>query len=189
MAQASIVVITGPPGAGKTTVSGLVAETIDPSVHVEGDAFWHFIRRGYIEPWRVESRGQNRVVVRALARAADTYAAGGYTVILDCILGPWFVEEFLADLSSPAPPVDYLVLRPSLDVALQRATSHTEDRRSQHGRPLGSEPARRMYEQFADLGIYERHVVDCTAQTPHETAHVIERLLEAGSVRLTAGRT
>jgi hypothetical protein len=108
------------------------------------------------------------VVVTALARAADTYAAAGYTVILDCILGPWLLEEFLADLSSPGAEVDYLVLRPSLEVALQRATGTTADRRPRHGRPLGSEPARHLYEQFAELGLYERHVLDCTDQTPQE---------------------
>src|ERR1700730_3853086 len=93
------------------------------------------------------------VVVTALARAADTYAAAGYTVILDCILGPWLLEEFLADLR-PGAEVDYLVPRPSLEVALHRATGTTEARRPRHGRPLGSEPARHLYEQFAELGLY-----------------------------------
>src|SRR5215467_14602026 len=107
MADHSVLVITGPPGAGKTTVSSFVAESFEPSVHLEGDVFWHFIRRGYVEPWRAESAAQNRVVVRALARATDAYATGGYQVIVDGIVGPWFLDELLADLGNQDPTVHY----------------------------------------------------------------------------------
>jgi cytidylate kinase len=38
----ALLVITGPPGAGKSTVARVVAHRFEPSVLVEGDAFFAF---------------------------------------------------------------------------------------------------------------------------------------------------
>lgn len=55
----SLMVITGPPGAGKSTVAELIADRLASSVLVEGDAFFAFLRAGAIEPWRFESHARN----------------------------------------------------------------------------------------------------------------------------------
>jgi adenylate kinase family enzyme len=48
-----ILILTGPPGVGKTTTAGLVTERSARAVHLESDAFFHFIRSGYVEQlWR-----------------------------------------------------------------------------------------------------------------------------------------
>jgi len=46
----SLLVITGPPGAGKSTVARILAERVEPSVLVEGDSFFAFLARGAIPP-------------------------------------------------------------------------------------------------------------------------------------------
>ncbi len=84
------------PGAGKSTVAALLAAALDPSVHVHADDFWHFIKRGAIPPYLPSSHRQNEVVVGVLAAAAFGYAAGGYHVICDGIVGPWFLPPFRA---------------------------------------------------------------------------------------------
>lgn len=68
--MASLLVISGPPGAGSSTVARALAERIEPSVLVDGDAFFAFVARGAVSPWLAEARDQNEVVTRAAASAA-----------------------------------------------------------------------------------------------------------------------
>jgi adenylate kinase family enzyme len=76
-----VIVLTGPPGAGKTTVARVLAESLPTSVHLHADDFWHYIRRGRVEPYLAEAHQQNQTVMDAIAQAAFCYAAGGYQVI------------------------------------------------------------------------------------------------------------
>ncbi len=60
-AQGGVVVISGPPGAGKSTVAKLVATRQgSPSVCLESDWFWTTITNGFISPWEPASDRQNR---------------------------------------------------------------------------------------------------------------------------------
>ena len=60
-----LLVVTGPPGSGKSTLSEVLADRWEPSVLVEGDAFFAFLRRGAIPPWLPEAHAQNDVTVRS----------------------------------------------------------------------------------------------------------------------------
>jgi adenylate kinase family enzyme len=47
----AVVVLTGPPGVGKSTTARLVADRLEPSVHLPADDFWRFIRRDAVPPY------------------------------------------------------------------------------------------------------------------------------------------
>ena len=92
MNQGRIIVITGSPGTGKTTTASIVAKEsdMDKSVHMHTDDFFHYLSKGAIPPHLPESNEQNLVVIEAFLEAAKRYARGGYDVIVDGIVGPWF---------------------------------------------------------------------------------------------------
>lgn len=92
--MASLLLVTGPPGAGKSTVSSAIVEASPHSVFVEGDAFFGFLANGSISPWLPAADQQNQIVTRAAASAAGQYASGGYFTIYDGIVGPWFLPTF-----------------------------------------------------------------------------------------------
>jgi DNA polymerase III delta prime subunit len=76
VASAPILLLTGPPGSGKSTVARLVAERFDRSACVESDWFWTTIVRGHVPPWLAEADAQNRAMVKAWAGAAAELSLG-----------------------------------------------------------------------------------------------------------------
>lgn len=176
----SVLILTGPPGAGKSTVADILArQSESPAAHLHTDDFYdRYIKSGYVLPWLPESQKQNETVTRAVAAAACAYAEGGYLTIIDGIVGPWFLEPFRVAAKNIS--LHYVVLRPaSADIAFARVQA-----RGTHG--LTAEgPVRDLYRQFADLGTLEKHAFNAGAMSAEETAHAIARRIAAGEFSLT----
>jgi hypothetical protein len=179
---AEILVLSGPRGAGKTTVARPLAEErlASPSVHLHTDDFWALIRQGAVSPMEPESRWQNEVVVGVIAWAAVGYAVGGYHVVVDGVVGPWFVDAFREPAGAAGVPLHYAVLRPDKPTTLARGTSCPGHP------PTDPGPIRAMHEEFRELGPYEGHALDTTGLSPEGTADAVMAALAADAFRLAA---
>ena len=181
----SVLIVTGPPGAGKTTVTPLVAACLGPLVaRIEADWFWTTIAAGFVPPWEPESDRQNRTVLRSVASAAAEMASGGYQVVVDGIVGPWHFDVVTTVLEARDIGLDYVVLRPDQETCLARARGRAGEVPRVAGHPPLTDiaPIRHMWEQFSDLGPYESHVIDTTLLDPSATVNTIVERLGIGAL-------
>lgn len=180
MKTGRIVVITGAPGTGKTTTSAIIAKnsSMEKSVHMHTDDFYHYLSKGAIPPHLPESDSQNLIVIEAFLEAAKRYVRGGYDVIVDGIIGPWFLEPWLKTVRDGY-EVHYIILRADKEETMKRAIE-----RSKLDRETNIELVEVMWEQFHNIGIYEKNVIDTTSLSISETVSEIEEKIEKNRVLL-----
>jgi cytidylate kinase len=164
----TLLLIAGPPGAGKTTVAQRLAESAArPTVHIPTDSFFTWIKTGFVLPFLPASAAQNEIVTRVMIDAALGYARGDYDVILDGVLGPWWLPGFVEAARGADLPLAYVVLRPSLDVTLARASARVGHALRDAG------PITGLHGAFAQLGALEPHVLDTSTWSVDETVAAI----------------
>ncbi|MBE1471863.1 AAA family ATPase [Kibdelosporangium phytohabitans] len=178
MTNQAIILITGIQAAGKSTIAQLLAERLERSVHVRGDAFRRSIVNGRAdmtpdpseEAWR-----QLRLRYRLTAMACDEYFREGFTVVAqDVIIGAPLGEMVRLIKQRPLLVV---VLAPRPDAVLARETGRAKaDTYDKWTIDLLDKGLR---EETPRIGLW----LDTSDQTPEQTVdEILSRVWTEGSV-------
>lgn len=148
MKKGRIIIITGSPGTGKSTISSILAKesNMSKSVNMQTDDFYHYLSKGAIPPYLPESNEQNLIVIEAFLESAKRYARGGYDVIVDGIVGPWFLDPWIKAAQENY-EVHYIILRATKEETMKRAIE-----RSKLNKETNINLVETMWNQFNNLG-------------------------------------
>lgn len=120
MERPAIWLISGAPGAGKSTVSEALCRSFRLAVHIPVDDIRDWVRSGFSSPveWTAETTRQFVLARRGAARIARDYANAGFVVVIDDVVRESELHQYTDHLG--AATLGKVLLNPSLETVLAR---------------------------------------------------------------------
>ncbi len=172
-----VMIVTGPAGAGKTTVARELCRRFERAAHIAVDALRHMVVSGYASPLpdradAEEARRQGELARRNAAALARNFACAGFHAVIDDVLERREeLDEYLAALAGCT--VAFVTLLPTVEALCARDAGRPPERRMGARAPA-------LHHIIATNGETRGLRLDTTAWTPDETVNVIlARLPEA----------
>src|SRR4051794_6960023 len=182
-AVSGCVIVSGMPGAGKTTISNLIARRVPRGAHVGGDAVNAMIRSGSVSFLGTpvdEALRQDELCNRNVCSLANNFIAFGFTVLMDTVIADRAELDFFVALLSPR-PVRLLVLAPSIEVCKYRNANRAPEEQFDFD---GYEQLEAdMVREYSDVGWW----LDTAQLSADETADLIAAELAERTSPITPG--
>jgi len=159
-----ILCVTGPAGAGKTTVTGLVAHQLERSVCIEVDAVKEFIISDFADYETSLGNQKWQLLGDNIGVLAKNYQVAGYNVIIDGYLKLSSWKRLLKHVD-----VDYkFLMLPSLEVNIQRNNLRSGNKK------LLSQTIQRHHAFYSHDKYFEKFIkLDSSTDSASETASKI----------------
>jgi chloramphenicol 3-O-phosphotransferase len=124
-----LVILSGPPGAGKSATAEALCERYDRMLHVEMPKLRDLLRMGRLKPWDQsdEGRAQRQLFISAACDLSLTFLGGGYGVVIDDVITPDELPLYSEALRG-FEPAHFVVVLPDEKALLERASIREADR-------------------------------------------------------------
>jgi adenylate kinase family enzyme len=163
-----VIMISGTPAAGKSSVSQSLAKRFPKSAYLEIDSFKDMIVGGNIAPWDPQGPEQFKLMEKNFLAITKNFLDEGYVVILDYV----FNDEQVKHYNELLGDVYGFLLLPSKEVLKKRDLERD---------PAGEmqERIEVLYQEFANVEHNLLRVVDSSNQTLDETVGEIFKQLKS----------
>jgi adenylate kinase family enzyme len=173
-----VLILTGPPGAGKSTVAEALAERYDRVAHVPVDAIHDFITpTGHVRPWGAPAawKRQRALLTRQACALAANFLDERFAVIIDDVVTEKaHLDAYIEGLKPTGAAVHFVRLLPALDVCLARNRSRRQNER------LVPKRIETVYADFVTNGDIGGATIDSSDLSPYETADRLQALTTSG---------
>lgn len=172
----AVYLISGIPGAGKTTVARALAKQLPRAAHIEGDAIQNLIVSGGLHPQeepRAEAQRQLCLRTRNVSLLADSFFEHGVTPVVDDVVA---YEDRLQQYKTciRSRPLVMVVLAPPLEICLARDSARVE----KHVGHIWGHLDAVMRRELVDVGLW----LDSSGLTPKQTVDSILKRAQEGVI-------
>lgn len=155
--------ITGPAGVGKSTVSKLLAESKDKCALIEGDEIYHFVRGGYVSPWK--EGNHMKVFWKNSLDIISNFLENGYDVVFNYIINKDELENIKKHFCGVE--IKFVLLLADDQVLIDRDNERDEDCRM-------GERVLILKNKFINQHFDQKYILDTTNLSVLETAGEID---------------
>ena len=167
-----VVLITGPAGAGKTTITTKLAEKIPQTAVIEVDMLRGSIKNGYILPFPYTEEAGKQLLLGARNAVSLTknFLTEGFNVCIDDVASGTILDFYWEQLKDEK--FSIFLLLPDKKALEKRDKGRGEDFRM-------GERALELHDKFTERAKEEEHwhVLDTTSQKEEETIRTILGIL------------
>jgi tRNA uridine 5-carbamoylmethylation protein Kti12 len=172
-----LVILSGPPNAGKSSTAEALCQRYDRMLHIEVAVLRDFLRMGRLRPWdeSPEGRRQRALLIASACDMARRFLDAGYGVVIDDIVTSDELPAYREELAGCRATAHFVVLLPRPDLLLER----------ERARPTEWHRAGRLdavYQRFA--GWNDVAVIDPDALAPELVADRVMALAAEGEALL-----
>ncbi len=155
--------ITGPAGVGKSTISKIIAEKSQRSAFLEGDEIYHFVKGGYVSPWK---EGNHLDIFWKNAKSIiRNFLDNQYDVVFNYIIEKEdlkMLKEEFKDFK-----IKFVVLMTDEETIIKRDKE----------RPLDWQMGKRslvLLNEFKNMNYDKKYILDTSKLSVEATARIIE---------------
>src|SRR3989338_240360 len=123
-----IVIITGPPGSGKSTICVKLAERNLKGIVIHSDIIREMIKRGYVFPWlnTQEAKDQRKLATKNICDIAKNSLPLGFDIFIDDVLpNNNLIEDYKKALGAD---IKFFLLLPSEETLIKRLNARGEEK-------------------------------------------------------------